>query len=302
MTTSTAAPRKTKTKTPRISPEGRKAQAEALHASIAAQIDALRDSTEWRRYLDRVRDFHQYSVGNLLLIMQQCPHARAVAGFRQWQARGRQVRKGEKAIRIFGYSQKKITEEDAQGEETERRIPRFPVLSVFDVSQTDPVDGVEDAEIVHDLTGTTDHGVIDALTAFLATEGWTVAREHLDGERKGYARPSDRSVVVEVDVAPEQAAKTLIHETAHVVLGHTDDLAGYWEHRGIHETEAESVAYVVAGMLGFDTSAYSIGYIAGWANGDTEVVKTTAARVLAAAHRIAAVLDPDDPHDAPAAA
>jgi len=300
MTTSTASRRKTTA--PRKSPEERKAQAEALHATIATQLDALRDSDEWRRYLDRVRDFHQYSIGNLLLIMQQNPHARAVAGFRQWQARGRQVRKGEKAIRIFGYSQKKITEEDAQGEETERRIPRFPVLSVFDVSQTDPVDGVEDAELVHDLTGATDHGVIVALTAFLAAEGWTVAREHLDGERKGYARPSDRSVVVEVNVAPEQTAKTLIHETAHVVLGHTEDLAGYWEHRGIHETEAESVAYVVAGMLGFDTTAYSIGYIAGWANCDAELVKNTAARVLPAAHRIAAVVDPDDPDDTPVAA
>ncbi|UQB17885.1 DUF1738 domain-containing protein (plasmid) [Clavibacter nebraskensis] len=300
MSTSTVSRRKTTA--PRKSPEERKAQAEALHASIAAQIEALRDSDEWRRYLDRVRDFHQYSIGNLLLIMQQCPQARAVAGFRQWQARGRQVRKGEKAIRIFGYSQKKITEEDAQGEETERRIPLFPVLSVFDVSQTDPVDGVEDAEIVHDLTGTTDHGVIDDLTTFLAAEGWTVARERLDGERKGYARPSDRSIVIEVDVAPEQAAKTLIHETAHVVLGHTDDLAGYWEHRGIHETEAESVAYVVAGLLGFDTSAYSIGYIAGWADCDAELVKNTATRVLAAAHHIAAVLDPDDPDDAPPAA
>jgi len=291
-----------KTTAPRMSPEERKAQAEALHASIAAQIDALRDSDEWRRYLDRVRDFHQYSIGNLLLIMQQCPHARAVAGFRQWQARGRQVRKGERAIRIFGFSQKKITEEDAHGEEAERRIPRFPVLSVFDVSQTDAIDGVEDVELVHDLTGATDHGVMDALTVFLAAEGWTVARERLDGEKKGYARPSDRSVVVEVDVAPEQAAKTLIHETAHVVLGHTDDLAGYQEHRGVMETEAESVAYVVAGMLGFDTSAYSIGYIAGWADGDPERVKSAAARVLAAAHRIAAVLDPDDPHDTPIAA
>jgi antirestriction protein ArdC len=292
MSTNTAAP--AKTKTPRKSPEERKAQAEALHASIADQIDALRDSDEWRRYLDRVRDFHQYSIGNLLLIMQQCPHARAVAGFRQWQARGRQVRKGEKAIRIFGYSAKKITEENEQGEETERRIPRFPVLSVFDVSQTDAIDGVEDAEIVRDLTGTTDHGVIDALTAFLAAEGWTVGRERLDGEKKGFARPSDRAVIVEADVSDEQAAKTLIHETAHVILGHTDDLPGYAEHRGIYETEAESVAYVVAGLVGFDTSAYSIGYIAGWADGDAELVKSTAARVLAAAHRIAAALDAQD--------
>ncbi|WP_258071859.1 ImmA/IrrE family metallo-endopeptidase [Clavibacter michiganensis] len=165
---------------------------------------------------------------------------------------------------------------------------------MFDVSQTDAIDGVEDAEIVRDLTGTTDHGVIEALTAFLAVEGWTVGRERLDGEKKGFARPSDRAVIVEANVSAEQAAKTLIHETAHVVLGHTDDLRGYAERRGIYGTEAESVAYVVAGLVGFDTSAYSIGYIAGWADGDAELVKSTVARVLAAAHRIAAALDPQE--------
>lgn len=33
------------------------------------------------------------------------------------------------------------------------------------------------------------------------------------------------------------------------------------------ECEAESVAYVVAGDLGLDSSEYSFGYIAGWAGG-----------------------------------
>ena len=50
-------------------------------------------------------------------------------------------------------------------------------------------------------------------------------------------------------------------ETAHIELGHVEDMTEYLEHRGLMETEAESVAYVVAGMLGIDTSAYSIGYI-----------------------------------------
>lgn len=34
-------------------------------------------------------------------------------------------------------------------------------------------------------------------------------------------------------------------------------------HRGQCEVEAESVAHVVAGILGLDTSAYSVGYVAG---------------------------------------
>jgi hypothetical protein len=84
----------------------------------------------------------------------------------------------------------------------------------------------------------------------------------------------------------------MIHETAHIVLGHTEDTTEYVQHRGLLETEAESVAYIVAGIRGFDTSAYSIGYIAGWSNGNTDLIKSTATRVLQAAHTIADILTP----------
>jgi hypothetical protein len=51
-------------------------------------------------------------------------------------------------------------------------------------------------------------------------------------------------------------------------------------HRGVKETEAESVAYVLAALIGLDTSTYSIGYIATWTHGDPEVAKAAAERVL----------------------
>ncbi len=37
---------------------------------------------------------------------------------------------------------------------------------------------------------------------------------------------------------------------------------------------------IVAGVLGLDTSANSVGYIATWTHGDTDIVKATAVRVL----------------------
>ncbi|WP_454778719.1 hypothetical protein [Georgenia muralis] len=71
------------------------------------------------------------------------------------------------------------------------------------------------------------------------------------------------------------------------------------------ECEAESVAYVVAGLLGLDTSAYSIGYIATWTESDpdadtfgtSEELHGTAARVLAAVHTLAQALEPDQDED-----
>ena len=73
-----------------------------------------------------------------MLIAAQCPHATHVAGYRKCQELGRQVRAGEKAIKIPGYSTKKITPTDPDtGETVEDRLVRYPPLSVFDISQTE---------------------------------------------------------------------------------------------------------------------------------------------------------------------
>lgn len=54
--------------------------------------------------------------------------------------------------------------------------------------------------------------------------------------------------------------------------------------------EAESVAFVVARLAGSDTSAYSVGCVAGWAETDVELIRGIAAGVLATAHRTAMIL------------
>jgi len=290
----------TKSRKQTKTPEQRQAEAEALHESIATQVEALADSEQWARFLAFAGAFHAYSLGNLLLILSQRPDATHVAGFRKWQSLGRQVRKGEKAVKIFGYRERKLTEDELD-EETRKLDPSkqvvryFPILSVFDIAQTDLMDGAEDpTELAAALTGDDDHGIIEALSAYLTGEGWTVEREALRGGKNGYSDPETRRVVIGEHLSPEHSAKTLIHEAAHVLMGHTDDLAEYAEHRGLMETEAESVAYVVAGLVGFDTSAYSVGYVAGWSAADAELIRSTAARVLTTVHRIAAVLIPTD--------
>ena len=296
----------------RKSPEERRAQAEALQSSIAGQVEELRSSEQWQRFLEFARSFHAYSLSNVLLILSQFPAATRVAGFRQWQEKGRQVRKGEKAIRIFGYRQKKITDDTpAEGEEGaegngkgERTMAYYPVLSVFDISQTDPADpeAEDPSSIAHRLEGEDTAGICAAVTDWLTARGWNVEREEITGGANGYtSTDGTRRVVLDARLSPAQAAKTALHEAAHVILHAGEDHAEYVEHRGVKETEAESVAYVVAGILGLDTSAYSIGYVAGWSEGDAEAIKATAARVLRAAHTLAdAITEPHHTADEPA--
>ena len=65
-------------------------------------------------------------------------------------------------------------------------------------------------------------------------------------------------------------------------------------HRGIAEVEAESVALMIGAAHGLDTSAYSVGYVAGWSKCEAGTIKATAANVLRTAHALAdAITEPD---------
>ena len=280
---------------PRKTTEQRQVEAKALHEKLAAQVEALASSGQWQKFLDYAASFHSYSINNVLLIATQCPHASQVAGFRAWQEKGRQVRKGEKAIKIFGYSSKKITEKNDQtGEEEEKKITIYPTLSVFDISQTDPIEGAETySHPARRLEGADDAELYARTAAYLEGIGWSVNREAIPGETNGYTTTDGtRRVVVDANLSQAQAAKTAIHEAAHVLLHAEEDHAEYVAHRGVKECEAESVAYVVAGIFGLDTAAYSVGYVTGWTGGDAETIKETAANVLGAAHTLAEALEP----------
>ena len=285
-----------------ISTEQRQQAAEALHESIAVQVASLRESGEWERFLAFAGAFHSYSLSNVLLILSQYPTATRVAGFRKWQILGRQVRRGEKSIRIFGYRTIKTddhtdttTAGEGQAEAGERARVRavYPMLSVFDIAQTDLIDpnAGDPSALAQQLEGEDPAGIAAAVTDYLTEAGWTVTREVLPGSANGYTTTDgSRRVVIDADLSPAQTAKTALHEAAHVLL-HADDEPGeYAAHRGIKETEAESVAYVMAGLLGLDTAAYSIGYVAGWADGDPDTIRATAARVLFAVHTLADAL------------
>lgn len=288
MSATTAARRRRKSKR---TPQQRAAEAEALHATLLEQIEALTNNESWKRFLEFTASFHSYSLPNLMLILGQNPDATQVAGFRQWQARGRQVRAGERAIKIRGYSTKKITTEDPDtGDDIETKQPRFPILSVFDIAQTDPIDGAEQVEApTQRLTGEDPHGIYAAVEAHLVAQDWSVEREPVaGGTTNGYTTTDGtRRVVVDADLGPAMAAKTLIHEAAHVTLHTAMDTEEYVQHRGIVEAEAESVAYVVAGLAGLDTSGYSVGYVATWTHGDLDAIRGTADNVLRAVRAIA---------------
>lgn len=83
-----------------------------------------------------------YSFRNCLLIVSQCEHATQLDGFVGWRERGRTVRKGEHSIKILAPAGRR--DEEAPSEvNPEGKSARqfFRVAHVFDISQTDELEG-----------------------------------------------------------------------------------------------------------------------------------------------------------------
>src|SRR5579871_913343 len=68
---------------------------------LADETDQAAHSAELTRYLHTLSKFWTYSTHNCMLIAMQRPGATRVAGYRAWQALGRQVKRGAKGIGIL---------------------------------------------------------------------------------------------------------------------------------------------------------------------------------------------------------
>ena len=275
---------------------------EALHLQLKEAIDAIESGEQWQAWLNFAGKLHKYSFNNLILILTQRPTASHIAGYNTWKSLGRQVRRGEKAIRVLAPITRRATVADADGKpqkgpdgtvQTRQQIVGFRPAPVFDIAQTDgpPVPQPAEPEL---LSGAAPDGLWDALAGEIAEHGYRLLRcpaSELDGAN-GLTKVPEREVWVRDDVDPAQAVKTLAHELAHVML-HTAD--GTIPHcRGIVEVEAESVAHLVLGVHHVDTGSYTFPYVANWAYPIaavehvpmSDIVARTGARVTRAADQI----------------
>lgn len=253
--------------------EQRDAKIKALTEEFDRRTLALRDTREWRNLLNYFRTFHDYSFKNTMLIKQQCPKATWVAGFRAWKSRGRQVRKGEHGLIITAPAGRyEVTDKDGNAVIGADGLPvtrqGFKAITVFDISQTDPIPGADklDAAMSHvakPLTGDGGREVVSRVIAWLNSVGWTVSYRDMSGH--GDIDIDSHVIVLNAGDAPDMHAVTLLHDAAHVAFLSLGDRHHTGKPTGIAETENASVAFVLAGMMGLDTSRFTIGYAAGWA-------------------------------------
>ncbi len=248
-------------------------------ATLANAVDEVRASEAFVAYLNMQSKFHRYSWCNCMLIAMQRPSATQVAGYRQWQKLGRQVRKGEKSIAIIApCTYKREVQRDDGETDTEAGV-YFRAVSVFDVAQTDGQD-------LPTVDVPTIDGAADDLLGKLVSVANSRDIRVTFGPIPGGAFGVSKSGAIDIDDthATGQQAKTLAHELAHEAMhkskNRPDGLT-----RSAAELEAESVAYVIGSHFGVDCEIRSSRYIALW-DGDSKALKASLERIATTARDI----------------
>lgn len=221
------------------------------------------------------RSFHGYSLGNRMLALAQC-HLRGltpgpIATYRGWQEKGRQVRKGEKAIVLCRPVTRRFENEEGGGKTIAAGFIERPYWFLLCQTDGEPVEFPSSSEW-------------DRCRALAALDIHEVPFTDLDGNTLGYARRREIAISP-LSPIPHQ---TTFHELAHVTLGHCEEIE-FRDTRqtpgNLREVEAEAVALLCCESLGLPGAEYARGYIQHWLIGDA-IPEKSAQKIFHAADQI----------------
>jgi hypothetical protein len=238
---------------------------------------------------DAYSRFWNYSSGNQLLAWFQCASRKLDLGpintFLGWIDCGRHVKKGEKALTLcMPVTVKRRSDERSVYDPIATEVGDKPDAGTYTRFIYRPhwfvLCQTEGKEYVP--TELPDWNEARALSS-LGIE--RIQFDHPDGNCQGYAL--ERKVSVSpIAFAPH---RTLFHEIAHVLLGHTAELGRQDDTdrtpRNLREVEAESVTLICTESLKLGTAEYSRGYIQKWLAGET-ISERSAHRIFKAADQI----------------
>lgn len=255
-------------------------------------IKLIRNSEDYKRWLNFYDGFHQYSFNNTMLIYMQNPSASLCAGFNTWKNKKRYVKAGEKGLKILAPITETVLREvpvldddgkpilDENGKEQTKKVKekvfanKFYVTSTFDVSQTE---GEPIPELSYSGTSekVENYGALKKVLEEIApfpVEYTDELQEGCDG-RCSYTA---EQIYIRNDMEDAKTVEVLIHEIGHAYMHDKTRFEEAKEHlkvisdRDSREIQAESLSYIVTHKLGLDTSGFSFPYIAAWSSNHTE--------------------------------
>ncbi len=210
---------------------------------LADETDQAAQGAELTHYLQTVSRFYSYSAHNCALIAMQRPDATRVAGYRAWQALGRQVVKGAKGIAILCPAP--IKGKTESGDDAVVAL-RFRAGYVFDVADTEGAD--LPALTVHAVEGARYDTLLRQLVAVAERGGLRVAfKPRLVQDANGVSH-GDGRIELKAGNPAGNLCKTLIHEVAHERMHRAEERRTFTTQQV--ECQAEATAYGVCQALG----------------------------------------------------
>jgi hypothetical protein len=249
---------------------------------------ALLSSDGWRRWVRARSAFQCYSLNNQLLIVLQAPNATRVAGFHTWRKLGRQVRKGERSIRILAPLVRRANEATEKPSpanttgadpEATKQVLGYRSVGVFDLAQTDPIPGADPLPLEPPsapIHGDSHRHLLPKLVEHAASLGFTV-RYEATRDCDGYCDHANHTIAVNTNLPTNAQVRVLIHELCHA---HGADYKTY--DRAACEVIVDCATHIACASLRLDVSGETIPYIVGWGEADD---------ALAAVRRFATVID-----------
>lgn len=238
--------------------------AKGLNEHLKMGLKEYVNSDQYKKYLDTISKFHNYSRRNIDLIHQQKPDATLIAGAKKWnESFGRYINKGEKGFTIYAPSEHKvkdlngnfILDEDGKVKTNIRFIP----VKVFDVSQTNGKElSLNSVELENNVENYVD--IYKALKEIADKDNINIVfvDKELMPRAYGSYTPAKNKIELRKGMGQGDTLSTLIHELAHAKY---QSKIITTEEYALNELHAESIAYVTSKHLGLDTSKQSFGYL-----------------------------------------
>ena len=238
--------------------------AKGLNEHLKNGLKEYVNSDQYKKYLDTISKFHNYSRRNIDLIHQQKPDATLIAGAKKWnESFGRYINKGEKGFTIYAPSEHKVKDlngdfvldEDGKVKTNIRFIP----VKVFDVSQTNGKElSLNSVELENNVENYVD--IYKALKEIADKDNIKIVfvDKELMPTAYGSYTPAKNKIDLRKGMGQGDTLSTLIHELAHTKY---QSKIITTEEYALNELHAESIAYVTSKYLGLDTSKQSFGYL-----------------------------------------
>lgn len=207
------------------------------------------------QYKQILNGFHNYSIMNLISAYFQHyektgESIEILASYKTWQKKGRQVKKGEKGLKILVPYKYKIKDEET--DEVIGEKVYFKIGNVFDLSQT------TGDRLEKDYTSNNFNITFNEITAQLPEVPVILTNKELErGSTDGH------KIWISTHISDTEKICTLFHELAHMKLHFGKDRKKLT--KGIKELEAETVSYIISSYLGI-VNEESSSYIKHWYN------------------------------------